>query len=91
MERPDLYVVARFLEVLYEQGSPMKRTNIQMRMGVNDVRFAAYLEGLLSKGFVVKDEAKLENSDAYKLTAKGVETYHRVVDWIRETMEGIQL
>ena len=91
LEKPDLYVVARFLDILYEQGSPMKKTNIQMRLGVNYPRFTDYLEWLLSKGFVVKDEELIENSEAFRLSVKGTEAYHRIVDWIRETMEGIRL
>jgi predicted transcriptional regulator len=91
LEKPDLYVVARFLDILYEQGSPMKKTNIQMRLGTNYPRFAEYLEWLISKGFVMRHEEMIENSEAYRLSENGVEAYHRIVDWIRETMEGIRL
>jgi predicted transcriptional regulator len=91
LDKPDLYVVARFLDILYEAGSPMKKTNIQMRLGVNYPRFTEYLEWLLSKGLVGKDGSQVEGADAYRLTDKGNETYHRIVDWIRETMEGIRL
>lgn len=89
MDRPDLYVVARFLDILYEQGAPMKRTNIQMRLGVNYPRFTEYLEWLQSKGFVARTSG--EGAEVYGLTDKGTEAYHRIVDWIRETMEGIRL
>lgn len=90
MEKPDLYVVARFLDILYEQGSPMKRTNIQMRLGVNYPRFTEYLEWLVTKGFVVRGEGD-DEAEVYRLTEKGKDAYHRIVDWIRETMEGIRL
>lgn len=91
LERPDLYVVARFLDILYEQGSPMKRTNIQMKLGVNYPRFTEYLEWLQSKGFVARSEGSNDGAEVYGLTEKGNVAYHRVVDWIRETMEGIRL
>ena len=91
LERPDLYVVARLLDILYEQGAPMKRTNIQMRLGVNYPRFTEYLEWLQSKGFVARGESQEDGAEVYTLTGKGNDAYHRVVDWIRETMEGIRL
>jgi len=53
----------------------MKKTNIQMRLGVNYPRFIDYLEWLVSKGFVVKDEELIENSEAFRLSAKGTEAY----------------
>ena len=90
MDKPDLYVVARFLDILYEQGTPMKRTNIQMRLGVNYPRFTEYLEWLQSKGFVARS-AGSDVGEVYSLTGKGNDAYHRIVDWIRETMEGIRL
>ena len=42
MERPDLYVLARFLDVLHSSGQPMKKTNLQMRVGLNFPRFMEY-------------------------------------------------
>ncbi|MEM2941130.1 MAG: hypothetical protein QW304_06245 [Thermoproteota archaeon] len=44
MGKPDLYVVARFLDVLYTNGNPMKKTNLQMLVGLNYPRFMEYLE-----------------------------------------------
>lgn len=91
MDKPDLYVVARFLDILYEQGSPMRRTNIQTKLGVNYPRFTEYLEWLVARGFVMRGDDHEDGGEMYRLTDKGTETYHRIVDWIRETMEGIRL
>jgi predicted transcriptional regulator len=90
LDKPDLYVVARFLDIMYRNGSPMKRTNIQMLLGVNYPRFSEYLDWLLSHGLVTEttDEEKAER---IVLTPKGIDAYHRFVDWIKETMEGIKL
>ena len=41
MERPDLYVLARFLDILYQNGR-MKKTNLQNRVGLNYPRFIEY-------------------------------------------------
>ncbi len=68
----------------------MKKTNIQMLLGVNYPRFTEYLEWLLNHKLVeqVKDD---DGAERIALSMQGVEAYHRLVDWIKETMQGIQL
>lgn len=90
LEKPDLYVVARFLDIMYRNGSSMKKTNIQMLLGVNYPRFIEYLEWLTKHGLVAGglDEEKTER---ITLTAKGVDSYHRLVDWIMETLDGVKI
>jgi predicted transcriptional regulator len=89
LERPDLYVLARFLDTLHSSGQPMKKTNLQMRVGLNYPRFIEYLEWMVSHGLVQrKDE---EGTELYSLSAQGLEAYHRLVAWIRETMKGMQI
>ncbi len=90
MEKPDLYVVARFLEILYSEGSAMKRTNIQMLLGLNYPRFTEYLEWLLQHQLVARTTDE-ENVERISLTSKGISAYHRLVVWIKETMEGIRI
>jgi predicted transcriptional regulator len=89
LERPDLYVLARFLDALYEYGEPMKKTNLQMKVGLNYPRFVEYLEWMVSHGFVQqRDEG---DSKIYSLSPQGVDAHHRLVAWIRETMKGMRL
>ncbi len=90
LEKPDLYVVARFLDIMYRNGSSMKRTNIQMLLGVNYPRFMEYLEWSLKHELVAKslDEEKAER---IMLTPKGIDSYHRLVDWIKETLDGVKI
>ena len=90
LEKPDLYVVARFLDIMYRNGSSMKKTNIQMLLGVNYPRFVEYLEWLLKRGLVAVslDEEKAER---IMLTPKGIDSYHRFVDWIKETLDGVKI
>ncbi len=90
MDKLDLYVVARFLDIMYTSGSAMKRTNIQMILGLNYPRFTEYLEWLVGHELVAKSEEGDEESRLFKLTPKGVDSYHRLVDWIRETMQDIR-
>jgi predicted transcriptional regulator len=90
LEKPDLYVVARFLDVLYTNGNPMRKTNLQMLVGLSYPRFMEYLEWLLHHGLViiVKDE---EGVERVALSSKGFESHHRLVEWIRDLMRNIKI
>ena len=90
LERPDLYVLARFLDVLHSNGQPMKKTNLQMGVGLNYPRFKEYLEWLVSHGLIFQrtDEG---GTELYSLSPQGLDAYHRLVAWIRETMKGMRI
>lgn len=89
LERPDLYVLARFLDAMYENSQAMKKTNLQMKVGLNYPRFIEYLDWLVSHGFVQRKEE--EGSELYSLSPQGVDAQHRLVDWIRDTMKGMKI
>jgi predicted transcriptional regulator len=90
LDKPDLYVVARFLDILYRSGSPLKKTNIQISLGVNYPRFTEYLQWLVSHQLVMEviDD---DESAGFALTPKGIDAYHRLVDWIKETIQGVKI
>jgi predicted transcriptional regulator len=90
LEKPDLCHHIRFLDVLYTNGSPMRKTNLQMVVGLNHPRFMEYLEWLLQHDLVtmVKDEKGVER---VALSSKGFESYHRLVEWIRVLMRNIKI
>lgn len=89
MERPDLYVLARFLDALHVNGQSMKKTNLQMKVGLNYPRFMEYLQWLVSHGLVLqKDE---DGTELYSLSPQGLDAHHRLVAWIRETMKGMRI
>jgi predicted transcriptional regulator len=90
MEKPDLYIVARFLDIMFSNGSSMKKTNIQMLLGVNYPRFMEYLEWLLKRDLVAASLDE-EGTERIKLTPKGIDSYHRLVDWIKETLDGVKI
>ena len=89
MERPDLYVLARFLDALLVNGQPMKKTNLQMKVGLNYPRFIEYLQWLVSHGLVLQKDA--EGTELYSLSPQGLDAHHRLVAWIRETMKGMRI
>jgi predicted transcriptional regulator len=89
LERPDLYVLARFLDTLHTNGQPMRKTNLQMRVGLNYPRFMEYLSWLVNHGLVLqKDE---EGTELFSLSSQGLDAHHRLVTWIRETMKGMRI
>ncbi|MBI2937157.1 MAG: hypothetical protein HYY22_03030 [Thaumarchaeota archaeon] len=90
MDKPDLYVVARFLEILYNAGTPMKRTNIQMLLGLRYPRFTEYLDWLVEHQLVDKTPDN-DNVERVTLTPKGIDSYHKLVAWIKDIMEGIRI
>jgi predicted transcriptional regulator len=89
LERPDLYVLARFLDTLFDNGKPMRKTNLQMRVGLNYPRFIEYLGWLVSHGIV--HQSNEEGTDLYSLSPLGVDAHHRLVEWIRDTMKGMRI
>ncbi len=68
----------------------MKKTNLQMRVGLNYPRFMEYLEWMISHGLVERqtDEA---GSELYSLAPQGIDAHRRLVAWIRESMKGMRI
>jgi predicted transcriptional regulator len=62
---------------------------LQMRTGLNYARLTEYFEWLLSHGFLQRGEE--EGTEMYSLSPQGLDLYHRLVAWIRETMEGMRI
>lgn len=85
MDKPDLYVVARFLERLWKEGREFKKTELQMAVGLNYTIYVKYLRWLEKKGLIkfVQIDAKHEQ---IAITPKGIEAYRSLVEWIRETI-----
>jgi predicted transcriptional regulator len=83
LERPDIYVLSRFLERLWLKNQPMKKTKLQMAVGLNYSQFMKYLDWMLERGLV----AKVEGDDGHeyiKITPEGYEAYKKLVAIIKE-------
>ncbi len=83
--KPDLYVVARFLEKLIASGGQRRKTELQMAVGLNFNVYTKYLEWLESKDLIHTVERD-ERSKYVALTPKGIETYKTLVKWIKEVV-----
>jgi predicted transcriptional regulator len=91
LEKPDLYVLARFLDIMHRNGSAMKRTNIQMLLGLNYPRFTEYLDWMLKHQLLIEVSDEEEKAERITLTSKGIDSYNRLVDWIKETIDDVRL
>ncbi|HXW94903.1 MAG TPA: winged helix-turn-helix domain-containing protein [Nitrososphaerales archaeon] len=76
--KPDLYVVARVVNVLREKG-PTKRTQLAVMTRLSYDTLVKYLDWMNQKGFVRFDE-----EENVVLTQQGEEVYDRLVKWILE-------
>jgi predicted transcriptional regulator len=87
--KPDLYVVARFLDVLWWDTVGMKKTPLQMSVGLNYQTFLKYLDWL-EKHELIKITI-FDGNERIKLPDKGINAHKRLVEWIKETMKGLKL
>lgn len=83
--RPDLYVVARFLDALHNDEGVHTNSSLQMAVGLNYDRYLSYLAFLEAKGWVRVDES-VTGSPEVRLAREGVEAYEHLVRWIRGTI-----
>ena len=90
MRKHDLYVVARFLDVLWWNRVGMKKTHLHMCVRLNYQTFLRYLEWLENHG-LVKVITNDDGSDKIMLSEKGVESHRRLVEWIEETMKDLKI
>ncbi len=83
LERPDLYVVARFLERLWRENGPMLKTRLQIAANVNYDVFNRYLSWMRDRGLVTLEETP-DGHERVTLAPKGLDAYRRLVRWIEE-------
>ena len=88
--KPDLYVVARFLDVLWWDTSGLKKTQLQMSVGLNYQNFLKYLEWLEHHD-LVKITSDDDGCDRITLSKNGMDAHRRLVEWIKETMKGLKI
>ena len=90
MRKPDLYVVARFLDVLWWNRIGMKKTHLQMSVRLNYQTFLRYLKWLKDHE-LIKIITNDDGNDRIVLSEKGIESHRRLVEWIKETMKDLKL
>lgn len=83
IERPDIYVLSRFLERLWLKNQPMKKTKLQMAVGLNYTQFIKYLDWMLERGLVEKIGGD-DHHEYIKITPKGYQAYQKLVAILKE-------
>lgn len=76
--KPDLYIIARIVKTLHEDGGT-KRTKLASLCNVSYDRLQKYLDWMKDKGLI-----SLHENGEVQLTPDGLETYDRLVEWILE-------
>jgi predicted transcriptional regulator len=86
LPRPDLYVVARVLEVLSRQPGRMRKTPLQMASAVNYTIFSRYLALLQQRG-LVRVSTDADGTDWVELTPKGSEALRYLTEGMQRVLE----
>lgn len=86
LERPDLRVVARILEVLATAPEPMRPTPLQQAAGTNYSQFERYVELLARRGLI---EPVLEGPTdrRWRLSSRGHEAYRFLVEALARVVD----
>ncbi|MFP3239481.1 MAG: winged helix-turn-helix domain-containing protein [Caldivirga sp.] len=83
--KPNLYVLARIIKTLMDNGS-MKRTNLAQASGLSYDKLQRYLNWMSERGLVTID------GDGYvRLTKEGAKTYDELVQWIIRYVGSLRL
>ena len=72
-------MVARFLERLWRDPRPHRKTDLQLAVRLNYNVYKKYLDWMEQKGLIVV-------GDTVSITPKGLETYKTLVEWIKNTV-----
>lgn len=87
MDRPDLYVVARILDRLWQSQEPMLRTHLQLAANVNYDIFARYLDWMRDRNLVDLEDSA-DGHVRVRLTPGGREAFRKIGQWINEVVRG---
>lgn len=89
IKKPDLYVIARFLDRLWSADRPIKKTRLQMAVGLNYGTFKRYLSWLMDHDLVTTS-IEDDGSEYVFLTKKGLESHNQIVVWINQMIPELQ-
>jgi len=69
----------------------MKKTNIQLLVGLRYPRFIEYLDWLVQRGLVERISDVEEGAELYQLSARGLDAYRRLIEWMNEVIQDMTL
>jgi hypothetical protein len=85
--RPDLYVVARFLDRLCEPGTAWTKSSLQSAVRLNYDQYRRYLEVLQARGWLEVGPGK-GRSPAVTITKEGRAARDRLFTWLGDLFAG---
>ena len=83
--KPNLYVLARIIKALIDNG-PMKRTNLAQVSGLSYDKLQKYLNWMIEKGLI-----KVDGDGYVSLTREGAKAYDELVQWIIKYVGSLRL
>lgn len=75
--KPDLYLVARILYSLAEDGAS-NRSNLSVKTGLAYDRLINYIDWMSKRNLVINEDGLI------KIAEKGIQSYEKLVSWIME-------
>lgn len=84
-EKPDLYVVARFLDKLVDAPTGYTRSRLQAAVRVNYDLFRSYLAWLDEQGYI-ETKPDAAGKDTIHATPAAREAHARLVQWIKDVL-----
>lgn len=88
--RPDLYVLARYLDRLADAPEGVPRARLQAAVRLNYDLYRSYLAWLVERGWA-RVESDGEGTDRVWLTPAGRDAHARLVGWLRDAFGDIRL
>jgi len=89
-KRPDLYVVARFLDRLQTVPEGLTHARLQAAVRLNYDLYRSYLTLLITRGYLRLSPDK-EGTERAHLTPEGFAAHATLVGWIRDAFGEVKL
>lgn len=83
--KPDLYVMARFLDRLWQPDATYTKAQLQVAVRLNYDLFRRYLAFLEERGFVTL-AADARGREVVRLTGSGLDAHRHLVSWIERVV-----
>lgn len=86
MRKPDLYVIARFLDALDAQPDGRSKSDLQRAARVNYDIFRSYLDVLTERGLA--ERRGTGRKESIHITDDGQEARRRLLRWVNDVLGG---
>lgn len=86
MRKPDLYVIARFLDALDAEPQGRSKSDLQRAVRVNYDIFRSYLDVLTERGLAVRKGTG--RKERVEITTEGQAARARLLRWVEDVLGG---